>query len=319
MSVRGVQNNSFNSVVGPTQFLVVPNAQMPLPAHAVHSATWYARVLADAAWKNSDGQDRGDILFVVHGYNNSEMEVIDRHRRLRDDLLMLGFKGVVVSFDWTSGDKALAYISDRHKAKITALSLVTDGIAFLSNKQTPSCTINVHVLGHSMGAFVIRESFDDADDTQLDNGAWSVSQVVLASGDVSANSMATDDSGAESIYRHCVRLTNYSSRHDEALDISNAKRLGIAPRVGRIGLPKNIPYSAVNVDCTKYYEDLTNPGSLILITDQPHNFQGMKSHSWYFGNAMFARDLFDVLIGTDRTVIKTRQIGADGELVLRHI
>ena len=247
-------------------------------------------------------------------------EVIQRHRRLRDDLAGLGFKGVVVSFDWPSDDKALAYLPDRHNAKTTAFKLVSDGVSYLSEQQTPNCTINIHVLGHSTGAYVIREAFDDADDAgRLPNAAWSVSQVVFAAGDVSSTSMSADDSSAESVYRHCVRLTNYSNRHDEALDLSNVKRLGTAPRVGRVGLPGDAPQSAVNVDCTAYYEELTQEGSAIAGTDSPNGFVGMQSHSWYFGNLMLTKDLFSVVIGMDRTVILTRDVGDDGNLILRHI
>lgn len=320
MTVRAVDSasNTFTAEVGQALFLLVPAGQLPSPSDAIDKDEWYAQVLAGAAWTNTaNGEARGDILFVAHGYNMSEAEVIGRHRRLRDDLLSLAFMGIVVAFDWPSDNKALAYLSDRHKAKQTALELVTDGIAFLSGKQTPSCPINVHVLGHSTGAYVIREAFDDADDTHLPNASWSVSQVIFAAGDVSADSMSADNGGAESIYRHCVRMTNYSSRHDEALDISNVKRLGIAPRVGRIGLPSDCPSNAVNVDCTTYYEALTAPGAPILAVDQPYGFVGMQSHSWYFGNLKFTRDLFAVLIGTDRTVIKTRATNNDGTLVLR--
>ena len=94
----------------------------------------------------------------------SVADVIQRHRRLKEDLMALGFKGVIASFDWPSDDKALAYVPDRHRAKESAFRLVSDGIAYLSAQQTPACTINIHVLGHSTGAYVVREAFDDADD-----------------------------------------------------------------------------------------------------------------------------------------------------------
>ncbi len=319
MSVRAVRSGEFVADVGPTKFLIVPPDQSPAPTNAIPAAAWYKAVRADAVWTNSNNEARGDILFVVHGYNMSEDEVIQRHRRIRDDLIDLGFKGVVVSFDWPSDNKTLAYLPDRHSAKSTAFKLVSDGIMYLSGQQAPSCTINVHVLGHSTGAYVIREAFDDADDTGLPNSGWGVSQLVLAAGDISSSSMSADNSDAESIYRHCIRLTNYFNKHDEALDLSNVKRIGTAPRVGRIGLPDDAPQHAVNIDCTAYYEELTQDNGTTAQTDQPHGFAGMKSHSWYFGNRMFTQDLFFVLIGKDRTVIPTRDIGADGKIVLKHI
>jgi len=319
MSVRAVRKNQFIADVGATKFLVVPPDTSPLPSHVIPSASWFKAVLADAAWLNQNNEPRGDILFIVHGYNMSEDEVIQRHRRLKDDLHAQGFKGVVVSFDWPSDDKTLACLPDRHQAKATAFKLVSDGITYLSKQQTPTCTTNIHVLGHSTGAYVIREAFDDADDTGLQNSSWNVSQIIFAAGDVSSGSMSINKSDTESIYRHCVRLTNYCSKYDEALDLSNVKRVGVAPRVGRVGLPDNDPQNAVNVDCSDYYEELTEPNSSISGQDQPFGFVGMKSHSWYFGNQMFTKDIFAVLIGKDRTVIPTRKMGADGKIQLMHV
>ena len=146
--------------------------------------------------------------------------------------------------------------------------------------------------------------------------SWTVSQILFAAGDVSAASMAAGNGDSASLYRHCIRLTNYASRYDQALDLSNVKRLGVAPRVGRVGLPDNAPQQAVNVDCTAYYEKLAKNPSSITAEDQPNGFVGIKSHSWYFGNRTFTRDLFGVVIGEDRTVIPTRAVQEDGRIVL---
>ncbi|MFV0284015.1 MAG: alpha/beta hydrolase [Castellaniella sp.] len=315
MSVRAVRDNAFTAHVGETRYLVVPDGKDPGPSHAVTPKRWFAAISKAAVWKNAQGERRGDLLFSVHGYNMSSAEVIERHRRLADGLTFCGFKGVVVSFDWPSDDKALAYLSDRHNAKMTAMKLMSDGIAYLSASQRPDCPTNIHVLGHSTGAFVIREAFDDADDTSLENGAWSVSQVVFAAGDVSSHSMSAGESGAQSIYRHCVRVTNYSSKRDQALDLSNVKRIGTAPRVGRVGLPQGASAKAVNIDCTAYYEQLETDAA-IQQQDEPEGIVGMRSHSWYFGNRIFTRDLFCTLIGSDRQSMSTRTMDAEGRLML---
>ncbi len=318
MCTRAVSKGQFVAKVGPTRYLKVAAGSTPSPEHEIAASAWYKSVRADAAWTNSKGEPRGDVLFIVHGYNMDVTDVIARHRRLRDDLVALGFKGVVASFDWPSDDNALAYLPDRHRAKDTALKLVSDGIAYLSEEQTPDCTINVHVLGHSTGAYVIREAFDDADDTQVPNSAWNVSQLVFAAGDVSADSMSAGEAAFESVYRHCVRLTNYSNRHDQVLDLSNVKRVGVAPRVGRVGLPRDAPGMAVNVDCSEYYEQLTEAGSPVA-KDSPSPVMGARDHSWYFGNLMFTKDLFATIIGTDRSVIPTRSVDANGKFHLRHV
>ena len=314
MSVRDVRNGQFIAAVGKTRFLQVPVGSSPDPAQAIAAAAWYKAVTTAGEWTNAKSEARGDILFIVHGYNTSEADVIDRHRRIKADLATLAFKGVIVSFDWPS-DTSLGLSADRHRAKETALQLVNDGIRQLSARQTPDCPINIHILGHSTGAYVIREAFDDADDTQLKQSSWLVSQIMFAAGDVSAGSMSQGNPGAQSVYNHCLRLTNYSSRHDVVLDISNVKRLGVAPRVGRVGLPDDCPRKAVNIDCTDYYGLLASSQS-VQATDEPQGLPGAQSHSWYFGNAIFTGDVFDTIIGTENTPRTTRVVGTDGRLHL---
>ena len=315
MSVRKASRGKFTAEVGETTYLVVPDGKDPDPSHAIPSQDWFDKVTKLAQWRNDKGEQRGDLLFSVHGYNMSESEVIERHRLLADGLNDVGSKGLVVSFDWPSDDKALAYLSDRHKAKLTAMRLMSEGIAYLSEKQKPDCPMNIHVLGHSTGAYVLTEAFDDADDTNLANSAWKVSQIIFIAGDVSSNVMSTPDPRSDSIYRHCIRLTNYSSRLDQALDISNVKRVGIAPRVGRIGLPDNVPANAINVDCTQYYGLLDSSAS-VMKQDEPHGIKGMPTHSWYFGNTVFTKDLFSTLIGVDRYTMSTRAVDGEGKTVL---
>ncbi len=189
----------------------------------------------------------------VPGYNNDHVVVLARHRRLKADLAQAGFRGEVASFDWPSANMALNYIEDRHDAKQTALQLVTAGIRLLSEQQEPDCAINIHLLGHSTGAYVIREAFDDADDARLPDPGWMVSQVAFIGADVSSASLRADSDSSASLYRHCVRLTNYSNQFDSVLKLSNVKRAGVAPRAGRVGLPPGAPEKAADVDCSDYF------------------------------------------------------------------
>ncbi|MEX3981848.1 alpha/beta hydrolase [Paraburkholderia sp. EG287A] len=309
MTVRAADSsgNFGEEVADDATFLNVPQAATDFSMNdEIQRKDWYDAVVAASRWKNDAEDDRGDILFIVHGYNMSTAEALQRHNLLKNDLTNLGFKGVIVSFDWPTHNEALAYLPDRHDAKLTAFRLVDEGIQELSAQQTPTCPINIHILAHSTGGYVVREAFDDAEDTQLPDQCWSISEMVFIAGDVSAESMSGLDGIADAIYRHCVRFTNYSSRYDLALGISNVKRLGIAPRVGRIGLPDGAPAKALNVDCTDYYGQWSTDQA-IQAADSPNGHFGVESHSWYFGNKVFARDLFEVLIGTDRVLPDTRR------------
>jgi len=316
---RAIERNKFIAEPGASQFLCVPDGELPKPSHAVkRQDAWIKRVRKEAVW-GKDARDktreRGDLLVFVHGYNNDQEIVMKRHRRLKGDLIETGYKGTMVTFDWPSDDKALNYVEDRHDAKQTAMQLVTDCIRALSEEQTPDCTINVHLIGHSTGAYVIREAFDDADDSNLANNSWVVSQIAFIGGDISAASLSENESSTQSLYRHCVRLTNYSNLRDSVLKLSNTKRLGMAPRVGRVGLPEDVPSKAVNIDCTEYFGQL-ELDTTIQEEDQ-HEQLGTFDHSWHIGNKVFTRDLFETVKGDlDRNVIPTRKHGDDGSLVL---
>jgi esterase/lipase superfamily enzyme len=317
---RDTKGNKFIPEPGKTLFLKVTAPALPKPADAATNVdAWIRDLFKEAIWGKDSrtGAPRGDILVFVHGYNNEQDTVMQRHRRLKEDLATAGYKGAVISFDWPSANMALNYLEDRHDAKATALRLVDDCIKLFAKKQTPDCCINVHLIGHSTGAYVIREAFDDADDTEISNAAWVVSQIAFIGGDVSSASMAADSDSTQSLYRHCTRLTNYSNRGDSVLKLSNVKRLGISPRVGRVGLPENPPDKAVDVDCTEYFSQLnTNTG--IKAADQTESI-GSFDHSWHIGNRVFAKDLFETLRGDlDRAILPSRKL-VGGHLTLQRI
>ncbi|KAA3641164.1 MAG: alpha/beta hydrolase [Armatimonadetes bacterium] len=311
ISIRNVSKGSFGTEPGATQWLEVPDsAPDTSPTHKISRAAWVDKVLAVS--KNGTdpvtGENTGDILVFVHGYNNSTKNVLARHRLLKKNLAPAGFQGGVVSFDWPSNDIGINYLEDRSDARKTALKLVDDCIRLFAATQMRGCDYNVHLLAHSTGAYVIREGFDDADDRRhVANTNWSASQVVFIGADVSSRSMSADDSKSSSVYRHCVRLTNYQNPYDSVLKLSNIKRVGVAPRVGRTGLPDSAPGKAVNVNCGPYFSSIQEkPGTI-----------GAWDHSWHFDDPMFAKDLAHTLAGDiDRNYIPTRQRDGRGELVL---
>lgn len=307
-SVRRVHQGSFSNEPGATYFLKVPaNARDIRPDHAIGTPgqgmpdQWAREVLANAR-RGKDpvtGEPVGDIVIYVHGFNTSTVTMLERLRLVRAGLEAQGYAGTVVAFDWPSASIALNYLEDRSDAKQTARLLVDAGISAFAAMQTPDCLINLHVLAHSMGAYVVREAFDDADDRPAVAGqSWSVSQVMLVSGDVSASSMSGSDPRSNSLYRHCVRLTNYSNPFDAALSISNVKRVGVSPRVGRVGLPDGRPGKAVEVDTGAYFK--ANEASFAHVPN--------PTHTWYFHDATFYRDMFETIQGeVDRNRISTRR------------
>lgn len=307
---RNTTQGKFGSNPGPTKFLEVPaNAASHKPDMAISRTDWFRKVI-EIARTGTDPRGRpvGDVLIYIHGFNNALQSVLARHRLIRKGLEKLGYKGAVVSFDWPCADTAVNYLEDRVDARLTSLRLVTDAVVAFGRVQSSDCLISTHVLAHSMGAFVLREALDDADDRPaLVQQGWSLSQVMLIGADVSASSMGSSEVSA-SLYRHCVRLTNYSNPYDAVLSISNAKRVGVSPRVGRVGLPATASAKAVNVDVGIHYDE------------DREDFAGVPNsdHAFYFSSQRFLQDVHITLQGdVDRAVIPTRFVDGSGRLHLK--
>lgn len=313
ISVRLVREGDFiTEPGGRTRFLKVPRDQeRPNPSDALPQRRWFEEV-RDLADGRADKQldPGGDVLIFVHGYNNDHEIILKRQRQLQKDLQNEGFQGLVVVFDWPSADRTLNYLEDRWDASATADKLVIDGIALLARGQREGCQTNVHLLGHSTGAFVIREAFHKAQRSgELYKQSWRVGQVVFIAADISSASMAAENQESQPMFQRMMRLTNYSNIHDKVLKVSHAKRLGVRARLGRAGLPAEAPPSCVNVACNPFFEELDPDAQPVF---------GTFVHSWHIGNPVFARDLAMTLQGgLDGHVLPTRFQREGGALALQ--
>ena len=307
ITARNIRRGQFGSEIGPARFLKVPGNRLPSPEHRVRRKAWVDAVMERGhTYQDSHtGEDCGDIVVFVHGYNTSPSELMRRHRQLELDLPTSGYRGAFISFDWPSDDRAINYLVDRSDAKVTALKLVDDCVSLLAATQYRGCRINVHIVAHSMGAYVVREAFDDADDRPgIAASNWNISQLCFVGADVSAASMSESDARSRSLYRHCTRLTNYQNPFDTALKLSNVKRAGVAPRAGRRGLPDDHPAKAVNINCGAHFRDT-------------YAEDGDSGHSWYFSDTLFLDDLAATLSGDlDHSVVGRRRADTEGRLQL---
>jgi len=310
---RKVVSGEFIAEPGKTRYLRVPRNQLPNP---VPDQELTPRQWMDDVQDRADGMadnvidPAGDVVVFIHGYNNDLDIIMKRHRTLQAQLSEAGFKGLVISFDWPSADQTLNYYEDRDDASKTAIRLVSDTVMKLMARQKQGCQTNVHLLGHSTGAYVIREAFYQAQKLgALYHGDWKVSQIVLIGGDISSGSLAHSDTVSAPMFKRCLRLTNYSNRHDIVLKVSNAKRAFTRPRVGRVGIPDDANLKCVDVDCTAFFES---------IDPQNQTVYGTFCHSWHIGNPVFAQDLAMTLHGgIDRNAVPTRRRNAEGRLELR--
>lgn len=324
ISARNIVDKGFGNEPGRTRYLEVPvDTNTPLPEHVCDDkGEWLEAVLERATTgkrRSQDGDPRGgysmgNILIFVHGYNNSMEDVMKRHDALQKNLFDYGYKGAIVSFDWPSANATLNYLEDRDDAWQTAKQLVKGGIGVLAKYQREQdknkCDIDIHLLGHSTGAYVIREAFYQAGHSNtISQTNWHVSQVALIGADISRNAMSSNDGKSQALFHHATRITNYQNPFDSVLKASSLKRVNLRPRVGRVGLPDDPPDNAVNVDAGDYWNK-----HISHLPDE--DILGHKAHSWHFCDKWFSKDLVYTLMGDiDRNKIPTRII-KDGELHL---
>lgn len=308
---RSIKKNAFGAEPGKPVFLECAEGSDITPQAKIPKKAWLEKVrdLADGQADNRISSV-GDVLVFVHGYNNSLEEIRQRHEYLQQDLKAEGWRGVVVSFDWPSDTKLLNYYEDRSDAAATARYLVDNGIRLIMDGQKIGCQTNIHLLGHSTGAYVILESFDQSlRHGDMFKSNWRIGQVAFIGGDVSSDSIAASSQRAKPMFDRIMRLTNYQNGHDDVLGVSNAKRFGTAPRAGRVGLGETPHPKAINVDCSDYFASLD--------PKQETRRVGWWNHSWHIGNRVFARDLAMTMEGRiDRHYIPTRET-RDGALYLR--
>jgi hypothetical protein len=239
----------------------------------------------------------GDILFLVHGFNVSHTAARAFHLKCAAALNAAGWQGQVVSYDWPSDGLVFAYLPDRISARESASALVTSGIALLEQVQRSDCTINVHVLAHSTGCFVTQQavvwSYQDVPP------GWRVGQVIFAAADVDYTVFSASNVTAKMFAQHSGRLTAYCNRFDKALMASDVKRLDLAPRMGRVGLPNDAPSMMCEVDCSDLFKSV-HPGIL-------QQLDPVTTHCFYFDRPEFWQDVVLTLAGgIDRSVFPTR-------------
>lgn len=307
ISARRRQGDGFIAEPGPVQFIRVPaGAEAYDKRHVIAPRQWIAEVrgLADGDENPNSISPTGDVLVFIHGYNNDMGAAIRSTETLRRNLKAQDWHGAVVAFDWPSGNNVLNYIEDRTDASAVAKSLVDKCLHPLMDGQAAGCLTNVHLLGHSTGAYVILEAFAQAEkDGTLFKGDWRIGQVALIGGDISADSLRAEAAWSQPMFKRIMRLTNYSNGYDAVLAVSNAKRLGVSPRVGRVGLPVDADGKAVNVDCSAHFLTL-KPG--------PDAGVGF-THAWHFADPRFGIDLAMTLEGAiDRNALPSRDPGPRG-------
>jgi len=306
LCTRNKKDNKFGTKLGNVTYLKIPkDEKTPSPSHKMDNIKFWFEAIIEKATINRESDL--SVVFFIHGYNTDSEEALNRQRQVEKKLGEHGFSCVVVGFDWDSAGNVVDYLYDRTNAIKTATTLVTAGIIPFALYKHESCLINVNIIAHSMGAFVVREAFRNTDKSRISkiSSDWKIGQLVLVAADISSDCFANaDDKDTKFLFKHCGRLTNYFSGHDEVLAVSNIKNIDIDSRVGRVGMPTNSigNSKALDVDCSQRYNS-TSSGS---------------SHSWYFFDEMWYSDLVLTLKSNiDRNLFTTRIKNGENDFELK--
>lgn len=167
------------------------------------------------------GSDR-DVLVFVHGFNTTVDEARFRLAQLVTDGR---FGGVPVLFTWPSRNSVLSYVSARENATISrdALAKLLQDVS-----RTPGVG-RVHVLAHSMGAWLSMEALRETAISGVTHLDGKLGNVMLAAPDIDLSvfrqQMARLGPGAN--------VAVFSSTGDRALSLSSTIA-GDRPRLGAI-------------------------------------------------------------------------------------
>ncbi len=279
------QNRFTNNAATLTRYLNVPDGTTPDGGHIIDRDQWLSQVNARA--------NGGDILVFIHGFNTDQSEMLVRLKKIETNLAAQGFHGVVVAFDWPSNGSILGYGSDRADAKKVAPHMVVDGLGPLLNLSSGQ---KLHVLCHSMGAYLTLRGFAGVGDSGGPGTVpWGVDEVLFVSGDCDQDWFEQGAWGGLVLDHRAKRFTNYYSTLDQVLDLSGSIIHG-QPRAGHDGLPPAVPAKFNDVYCGQQY-----------INKVPNADKGLiRSHTWFFDDVGFYRDIALTLGGQSPSTLPTR-------------
>jgi len=177
-----------------------------------------------------------DILVFIHGYNVTFASAIRQTAQLSYDLR---FKGVPITYSWTSQGELSKYPKDEASVMYTIPKLVTFLQEVIKNKGNAK----IHILAHSMGTRALANALRDISfiykTPQFKN-------VILAAPDIDSEVFKSN------LYPYIIKTTEkitiYTSSEDKALDASHT--LHDANRLGEGGANISVFKDVVTIDAS---------------------------------------------------------------------
>ncbi len=214
----------------------------PRTEYAIIEPTIYSSADSFVMAMNSELATRApgkrDILFFVHGYNNTTSDALLRLGQFVEDS---GFEGVAVLFDWASAAQITRYVYDLNSAMIARREVKTIGqILARTNAE------GYDVFAHSMGGFLIMEAIRDQSARGTFNSSGRLQNVILASPDIDIDLFRVQ------LEESNVDLENFFvllSADDSALRTSRRIAGGV-PRVGAADAETLAALGVIAIDLT---------------------------------------------------------------------
>ncbi|MBW4486296.1 MAG: alpha/beta fold hydrolase [Trichocoleus desertorum ATA4-8-CV12] len=222
-----------------------------------------------------------DTIIFIHGFNTSFHGALSYAARLHQVLTANDplnpaqpLKLNMCVFSWPSDGSllltnprsrdAVAYKNDRLDAAASGVAFaraflkLADFINKINQNSQPPCNQRLHLIAHSMGAYVLRAAMQEVKN-QVVQLPRIFDQVLLMAADEDDDAFDLDYK-LFSLPRITRRTSVYFNRNDLALWASDTLK-GNPPRLGTDGpmQPRSLPRNVYPIDCTDIISRITDP------------------------------------------------------------
>lgn len=243
------------------------------------------------------GGGRTDTLVFMHGFNVSFTGALQAGALLAQGLRIRDRPVNIVVFSWPSDGEAIplmSYYSDREDARASGPAMARAFLKFreyvLKLGDEEYCQRCVHLLVHSMGAYVLRQGLQALLAKDRDSLTRLFDQVLLAAPDEDDDTFELDTK-LRLLPRIARQVTVYFNPNDKGLTISDTTKAN-PDRLGSDGprLIDLLPKKVVLVDCRN-------------VAGHADRF---IEHSYYIRSEAMSRDISAVLEGRPLDQIANR-------------
>lgn len=232
--------------------------------------------------------DRSDTLLFIHGFNVSFLGALQAGALLAQGLRVEGRPVNLVVFSWPSDGRKvpwMSYYSDREDARASGPALARAFLKFrdyvLQLQAADYCRRNVHLLTHSMGAYVLRQGLQALLAKEPKAMARLFEQILLAAPDENDDAFESD-AKLKLLPQLARQVTVYFNPDDKGLLVSDVTKAN-PDRLGSDGprLVDLLPKKVALVDCREVAGDADR----------------WVEHSYYIRSEAMTRDMDAVLAG----------------------